>query len=138
MDTEPLCDIHMQKILALSTILFFGFILWVIYLANTGSSSIFFELVRAIPYGDKIRHIVLFGTLTLILTLSSRQKFYCLGSIHIYYGAIAVFLFALSEEVTQAFLPSRTFDFIDLAADLIGIGIANITVNLLQRREKYI
>ena len=33
-------------------------------------------------------------------------------------------LFVVVEELSQAFIPSRTFDFVDLAADSVGIVIA--------------
>ncbi|WP_244325652.1 hypothetical protein [Shewanella aestuarii] len=48
---------------------FFGFIIWIIYLANTGGRSVFFVLIKHMPYGDKVGHMLLFGTLTIWLTL---------------------------------------------------------------------
>jgi len=36
-------------------------------------------------------------------------------------GAIIVLIFATIEEITQYWLPSRTFDFGDLLADFIGV-----------------
>ena len=64
-----------QRILLLIAIGFFGFIGWVIYLANTGQKSVFFELVAAIPYGDKLGIFVYLDYLrySSILPLSLKQ-----------------------------------------------------------------
>lgn len=41
----------MYQLIAAVSIAFFGFILWIIDLANTGQNSIFFELVAAMFAG---------------------------------------------------------------------------------------
>lgn len=105
-------------------ITFFAFILWVIYLANTGSSSVFFGFIRSIPYGDKLGHICLFGFLTLVTIVGSKFRGFSFGKFKLYYGAVLVGIFVVGEELSQAFIPSRTFDFFDLAADSVGITIA--------------
>ncbi len=103
---------------------FFFFIVWVIYLANTGGSSIFFKFIASIPYGDKLGHMGLFGFLCFVAVLGSRFRTFSFGKLKLYYGAILVSLFVIGEEVSQAFIPSRTFDFADLAADFAGILLA--------------
>lgn len=118
----------MYKLIGLLACCFFAFIVWIIYLANTGGDSIFFEFVKAIPYGDKLGHFGLFGCLTLVAVLGLRFRSFALGRFRIYYGAALVFMFATGEEFSQAFVPSRTFDLIDLAADLTGIIMA-VTVS---------
>ncbi|QIZ78844.1 VanZ family protein [Ferrimonas lipolytica] len=104
-------------------LLFFGFILWVIYLANTGQSSVFFGLVRQVPYGDKVGHFMLFGLLTLLANWGLRFRKVNLGSIPMLLGTFLVVLFVLVEEISQAWLPSRTLDWRDLLADAAGIGL---------------
>ncbi len=53
---------------------FFLFILWIIYLANTGGSNVFFDIIKHIPYGDKLGHFVLFGFLTLVTIAGSKFR----------------------------------------------------------------
>ncbi len=60
----------MSRAVSLITLSYGLFIGWVIYLANTGQSSIFFQLVRVIPYGDKLGHLFLFGFLILGLNVA--------------------------------------------------------------------
>lgn len=112
---------------------FFGFILWIIYLANTGGNSIFFDLIRHIPYGDKVGHMLLFGLLTYVANLALQSRHFSLGRIPLYYGAVLVSIFVLSEEISQGFIPSRTLDIIDLVADAVGITLFSYLSCLTQR-----
>lgn len=125
----------MYKIFSIIAFAFFIFILWIIYLANTGGDTIFFDLVKATPYGDKVGHVGLFGLLTLITIIGSKFRGFQYGKITIYYGVMAVVSFVIIEEISQAFIPSRTFDFIDLAADSIGIICAIILANVISKND---
>lgn len=100
---------------------FTGFILWIIYLANTGGQSIFFDFVRALPFGDKLGHFGLFGLLTLLMNFACKLKTIKIGPVSVYLGAILVFSFAIIEELSQFFVVSRTLDITDVLADIVGI-----------------
>ncbi|MGL6162566.1 VanZ family protein [Microbulbifer sp.] len=114
----------MPKLTTAMATSFFLFILWIIYLANSGSDSLFFDFVRSIPHGDKIGHFFLFGTLTLTVVVATRFRSFTVGWLNIYYGGALVALFVLGEEVSQVFIPFRTFDLADLIADSLGILVA--------------
>ena len=130
----------MYKLSAAIFIAFFGFILWIIYLANTGQRSIFFDWVAAIPHGDKIGHVVLFGTLTLLANLSCRFGALNLArirlpNVNLYWGTLAVWAFVTVEEGSQHFVKTRTFDGLDYVADIIGIGLATFLSAWLHRKD---
>ncbi|SDJ82033.1 hypothetical protein SAMN04488540_1148 [Ferrimonas sediminum] len=112
-------SVWIRKGIGLLGIGFFGFILWIIYLANSGGDSVFFDLVRHLPYGDKLGHFCLFGLLTLAANLGTGLRTVLFG--RWYLGTTLVSLFVLLEELSQILLPRRTFDLADLAADLAGI-----------------
>ena len=112
--------------------IFFCFILWIIYLANTGGHSMFFDLIRHIPYGDKLGHMLLFGLLTFVANLALQSRHFTLGRIPLYYGAVLVSIFVLFEEISQGFIPSRTLDIVDLAADAVGIILFSYLSGLTQ------
>ncbi len=97
------------------------FILWVIYMADTGQSIAFFQLVKALPYGDKLGHFFLFGLLTFGLNIALNFKVLKCKQGRIYHASIVVGIFVFAEELSQCFLPSRTFDVTDLCADIVGI-----------------
>ena len=77
----------------ISTLVFFVFILWIIYLANTGQSSIFFDLVKMLPYGDKVGHLLLFGILTIGLNFMFKFKQIKLSVLKVYWGSFIVLIF---------------------------------------------
>ncbi|AZZ98211.1 VanZ family protein [Pseudoalteromonas sp. R3] len=111
----------MYKLTVIISCCFFLFIIWIIYLANTAQPSLFFELVKIIPYGDKVGHFVLFGTLTLCVNVASKFKVFKLGTIDVFWGTAAVFVFATVEELSQYLIPTRTLDMHDYIADMVGI-----------------
>ena len=107
----------------MSCLSFSIFIGWIIYQANTGGSNIFFDLVRTIPYGDKLGHFCLFGCLTALALLASKCSFFTLANRRIYYAVVVISTFVLFEEISQAFMSTRTFDLSDLVADVLGISL---------------
>ena len=116
----------MQRFITTLSIGFLLFIIWIIYLANTGSNSVFFDFVKTLPLGDKIGHFILFGFLTFICIIASKYRSFQFVGIQIYYPAIFIFVFVVLEEISQIYISSRTFDLTDLASDVIGIVIASI------------
>jgi VanZ family protein len=128
----------LRRLIPLCAVGFFCFLIWVIYLANTGKSSIFFQLIASIPYGDKLGHFSLFGLLTLVTNFAFKLKSYKVYSMELYFGTVLVAIFVTIEECSQYFIPNRTFDLFDLLADFIGIVFFNfITIYLRKYRGKH-
>ncbi|HAU93221.1 VanZ family protein [Alteromonas oceani] len=123
----------MTNLTRLAALAFLLFIVWVIYMANAGHNSVFFDFVAAIPYGDKLGHVGLFGTLTFLTVLASQFAGWTLNNTRLYFAAIAVTLFVIGEEISQAFIPSRTFDVADLSADAVGILLAILVLRKLEK-----
>lgn len=125
----------LSKVISFLSILFFAFILWVIYLANTGQTSVFFHFVASIPYGDKLGHFCLFGLLTFGSNIVFKLKTVSVANVEIYIGAILVLLFVTVEELSQYFIPNRTLDVSDYMANVVGI----ITFHVVTKRiAKYV
>ncbi|MFK7821693.1 MAG: VanZ family protein [Planctomycetaceae bacterium] len=106
----------------LPAILFFAFICWIIYLANSGDNSLVFRMVRSVPFGDKIGHAVLFGLLAFLANLAFRWRFSRVVWLQV--GSLSVLAFAVIEEFSQALNPHRTLDAVDVVADVFGIAVA--------------
>ena len=96
---------------------FFLFISFIIYLADTANYNFAFRMIGEIPYGDKLMHGFLYGVMAFFLNYGLNYKNF--HSLQI--GAIIVLIFATLEEITQYWIPSRTFDLGDLLADFIGV-----------------
>ena len=128
----------LNKVLTLAALSFFVFILYIIYLANTGQSSIFFKLVASIPYGDKVGHLAIFTTLTCAANYLFNFRYGALiaGKLPVYWGTCLVLLFAAIEELSQYFVVSRTLDINDFFADLLGIIIATWLTHFIAQRRK--
>jgi hypothetical protein len=100
---------------------FFIFISFIIYLANTADHNFAFRLIGHLPYGDKFMHALLYGVMALFLNFGLNYKHYTWLGFKVQLGAVIVLGFAIVEEVSQYWLPSRTFDLLDLLADLVGV-----------------
>jgi len=122
-----------KALIPLLSVSFFGFILWIIYLANTGQNSLFFNFVASIPYGDKLGHFCLFGLLTLAANFTFKLKSFQLMSFEVYLGSLLVLTFVVIEELSQFYIPNRTMDVLDFAADFIGIVFFNISTNYIRK-----
>jgi len=96
---------------------FFIFISFIIYLADTANYNFAFRLIGHIPYGDKVMHGLLYGIMALFLNYGLNYKSFKTLQM----GAVIVLTFAILEEISQYWIPSRTFDLGDLLADVVGV-----------------
>jgi len=101
-----------------------------LYIANTQGTGVFNGITGVIPYGDKVGHCLLYGLLTWVMIVFTKHKVFAVKSVAIYWGTAITFAFTSIEEGSQLFLSTRTFDWMDLLANAIGIGIATLTVSL--------
>jgi VanZ family protein len=107
-------------------LLFFLFIAGIIYIADTAEYNFAFRWVGHIPYGDKIMHAVLYGIMALLLNYGLKFRTYKSLGFNMQLGAIIVLTFAVLEEVSQYWIPSRTCDVGDLIADLVGVVLFSL------------
>ena len=124
----------MVRTFALLGVLFSGFLVWLIVSADAGRSNPLFELAHSIPYGDKLGHMILFGTLTLFANVGSHFRRVSLGKVRPYLGAVVVAIVVIIEECSQQYFPSRTFDGYDLLADGLGIMLFSLLSLYLEKR----
>jgi VanZ family protein len=117
--------------LVLSLLAFF-FVATIIYLANSGSEVIR-NFSHTIPYADKFAHSIIFGVFCLILISSLRFRCFSVHRISIYHGFLLLLIFVVIEEFSQIFLETRSFDYLDLMADLIGMSIAAMIAKRISR-----
>ena len=100
---------------------FFLFISFIIYLADTADYNFAFRVIGSIPNGDKLMHGLLYGVMALLLNYGLNFKNKKIFGFNMQIGAIIVLTFAGLEEITQYWLPSRTCDFFDFVADVVGV-----------------
>ena len=105
---------------------FFIFISFIIFLADSADHNFAFELIGHIPYGDKMMHALLYGVMALLLNYGLKYKSYKFFGSHMQLGAIIVLTFAGLEELSQYWFPSRTCDFVDFVADMVGVVLFSL------------
>ncbi len=112
---------------------FFLFLIWIIVDADLGTQNFFVNFAHSIPLGDKIGHLCIFGSLTLLFNYALRCTTIQLFGFNVLKGSFGVLIFALVEEASQLFFPTRTFDTLDILSDIIGILMASILVERFNR-----
>ncbi len=101
---------------------FFIFISSIIFVADNANYNFALRWVGAIPYGDKIAHATLYGVMAMLLNYGFSYK----KTKGVQLGAIDVLTFAILEEFTQMYIPSRTFDLYDILADIVGVALLSL------------
>ncbi len=112
---------------------FLAFIIVVIYAANQRLARGFFGLVQSFPLGDKAGHFVLMGTLAFLLNRALACRTIPPG---VQLGGAIVAVFVVAEEISQRWLPSRSFDYGDLVADFLGIALAGWLARRFSRGDE--
>ena len=97
------------------------FLCMLVWLADAGRGQWLFNLVRLVPGGDKTGHFILFGLLSFLLNVVLRAAIVRYGKLTLLKGSIIIALVVIAEEISQLFFASRTFDLLDLSADMAGI-----------------
>jgi undecaprenyl-diphosphatase len=75
------------------------------------------------PYADKVLHLLLIGALAFWLNLWRDGATVRMGPWPIPLAVLLPFGIAFGEEIMQSFSPVRTFDLLDLGADLVGLWL---------------
>ena len=105
----------------------------IIVLADINGTS-YFGFIGYIPYGDKLGHFVLMGTLSLMVNLALRARNLRIGKFSYLLGSLITAAVVLVEEISQIFVSGRTFDFGDLLFDYAGIFVFGEIARLIYRK----
>lgn len=105
-------------------------ILATVALADAGAIGVIIDHIRRVPHGDNIVHGMLAAPLTLAACALARFRF----AGRVQRGTLIVVALVLLEELSQLWVPNRTFDLADLAGDLTGIVIGDLLARRLASR----
>ena len=100
-----------------------------LFRVNTGNAIYVSSLQHLIPFGDKGGHFMMYGTLALLLNFSFEFKHFFNTPMN-QLGSICALLFSTAEEFSQLMFATRTFDYYDMVANVLGI-LAFTIVSLL-------
>ena len=51
-------------------------------------------------------------------------------------GSLVVLIFSILEEISQLYIPSRSFDFADIAASVAGIVLFTILFQIVDKKKR--
>ena len=109
-------------------LLFLLFIGLIIFLADTSRLGAVHRIYD-FPYGDKVGHILLYGTLCLLIDRSALELLpkAKLQIVVLAVGTVLALAIGL-EETSQTQFSSRTADWFDLAASYTGLVLSSVLV----------
>lgn len=107
-----------------------GYISW---LAYTGRGKPMFDFLRTLPGGDKLGHIVLMFLASVAMSAVFCFKGFKIGCWRIYIGALLVLVVISIDEYCQQFSFWRSFDWLDIACNVVGVTAAIVTVNIYKK-----
>lgn len=110
------------KALALAFLLF---LLAVAYWADTGSMPAVLVALYRFPNGDRLGHFMIYFTLAFLLNLAWPVQRVRLNGLDLRTGSLLAGLAATLEELSQVFIHTRTFDFVDLGLGFLGVLCAD-------------
>jgi polysaccharide biosynthesis protein VpsQ len=113
---------HLNRWLPFS--LFLLFVASIIVGSDLGRLRSITQWVGSFPFGDKCGHLVLIGTLTFLLNYALNGRMVKIGRLKVLLGCSIVAVAMTIEEISQIWMPLRTFDLIDLSANYLGIILA--------------
>jgi VanZ family protein len=110
----------------LALVAFVGFLILVIATADAGRGARYWGFLDRIPLGDKLCHFAFMATLSFLANLATGCRAVRVGRLGpILVATAVVTVFVVGEEISQIWIPARTFDLLDLTADLIGIALGD-------------
>jgi len=96
----------------------------IITAADLGWLRPFSVWVHSIPFGDKLLHALAMGSLCWLADRAIPSRPFIGQFPWLRWTPVIVTFVVLGEEFTQRWIPGRSFDLGDIAADLLGIGLA--------------
>jgi polysaccharide biosynthesis protein VpsQ len=100
------------------------FITGIIVANDLGRIKSIINLINSLPFGDKLGHIIFIGTLAYLLNYALADRLIKIGNYKILLGCLIIAVTMTIEEFSQMWIPTRTFDLIDLSANYLGVSIA--------------
>ena len=92
-------------------------------------------MVRALPYGDKLGHLILWGVLAVFVDLALGGRAVRFSGRALPLNVVGLVVVVTIEELSQGFLANRTLDAGDMAANLVGIGLGTALARYIARRR---
>lgn len=105
----------------------------IVVLADTGGLQPIVAWIATVRGGDKIAHFLIMGTWAALAVLALGRRRSPRRAAQLGGGCVGVLV--LAEEISQHWIPTRSFDLLDLMADALGIAIGTALAHGWLRRR---
>jgi polysaccharide biosynthesis protein VpsQ len=112
-----------------------GFVGGVIVCADTGHMRGFLGWVNSLPLGDKAGHLFLIGMTAHFLNFALGFRAWRIRRCSPQQGGLIVLAVITVEELSQIWIPLRTFDRGDLLANGLGVFLAELAARRIMARR---
>jgi hypothetical protein len=102
--------------------------------ANLGYSNDLFGFVKDVPGRHHTAHIIIFGALAVIANMMNGFKTVKIRGVRVLSASVAVFLLVTMEELSQIWIGTRVFDWMDILSSLVGIVVMSLLALLVRNR----
>ena len=113
---------------------FILFMLLIVAIANRGEGGHWWSFIHGIPYGDKLGHVCLMGTLCLLCNLALTPRRFAFLPAFITRVTFVLLVIVTLEELSQAFITTRSCNPLDWLADLAGLALGQMAATALRNR----
>lgn len=108
----------------------------IIVIADRGEGAKWWPFIERMPMGDKLGHVGLVGTLSLLCNLAFQPRNPAWLPRTVTMVTLALLVLLTLEEIAQAFIPSRTCDPLDWLADLAGLAAGQYVARISRRKSR--
>lgn len=112
-----------------------GLVAGAVVCADEGWAPRFFAYVNNLPLGDKVGHFLLVGMLAWLLNRALLHRRVSIFPRPVLLGGLLIAVIMTVEEVSQIWIPSRSFSLSDLAANYAGILCAGWLGPLYEQQQ---
>jgi hypothetical protein len=115
-----------------------AFITFIIICADEGALKPVYSFIAAHPGSDKLGHFLLIGGMAFLLNIALGLREIRWLGIGWLLGSVIVGTIFTLEEISQIWIPTRSFDLLDLAGDFGGILFFGWLAKLIVRRFRQV
>lgn len=102
---------------------------------ETSIGKMITHTIGEIPFADKTLHFVLLAVLTFLLNATMRRRRVNLWGVNLLLGSLLVASGITLEEFSQAFIPSRHFELMDMVCNYAGIYTGSFLLCLQKQQH---
>ena len=93
----------------------------VIFLNDYKETNHLFFIFATVQHLDKLGHLFVMGSFSFVVNLALKARNFRFGKLEYLQGSLVVLAIATTEECSQLFLASRTFEFTDMFFNTLGV-----------------